>query len=298
MNDDEVLTLSHYVAIFVDLLGQRPLLRQLTALPTSEDEEAKVIAALRDTAGTVIALRETFRSYFAEAAKHMSAPEQVPLEIRERLAASTGLSPNLHTFSDSVIITVPLDNDFFHLEPTIAVCSALVGVSATFLGFLAAGKPLRAGLDEGLLLRIGPNDYYGPALERCYHLESRVAEYPRIALGKAFVNYLEAIVVQPPVNLVAVLASKWAAFCLTMVVLDDDGTPILDYLGEAVRSVIPLPEAASTVKKACDWALQESMRFQNDERLGPRYDSLLRYVSSRTHLWESSATRNASTSAG
>lgn len=86
----------------------------------------------------------------------------------------------LTQFSDSIVISTDrTDAGLLHL---INHCER-IGFQLLKLGFLCRG-----GVSEGLLFHEN-NIVLGPALIEAYHLESRIAQYPRIILSKDVEKY-------------------------------------------------------------------------------------------------------------
>lgn len=59
---------------------------------------------------------------------------------------------------------------------------------------MASKKAFRAGVEVGLGTELDNGEIYGPVLYKAYELESKVAEYPRIVVGKELINYLTTLV--------------------------------------------------------------------------------------------------------
>ena len=85
---DDKLLLQHYLIVFLDILGQRSGLREITTLPTNETEKHEFIVKLQGTIGKVDAVRRAFRDFFNAAELHTPNTSLVPAEHREEFIAS------------------------------------------------------------------------------------------------------------------------------------------------------------------------------------------------------------------
>ena len=64
------LLFQNYLVVFLDHLGQRKILEEISKLPTNSDEQQEFIQLIKETHGKVIALREIFRDFFDESKKY------------------------------------------------------------------------------------------------------------------------------------------------------------------------------------------------------------------------------------
>ena len=78
MNDN--LLFQKYLVVFLDHLGQRKILEEISELPTSADEQQKFIQLIKETHGKVSALRGIFSKYFDESKKYRPNVNLVPSE--------------------------------------------------------------------------------------------------------------------------------------------------------------------------------------------------------------------------
>lgn len=270
--------LGHHLVAFLDVLGQREKFRGLQ-LPKNAYEEAQVKEVLRRTAGFVLDLRTEFHRQFEVFEKGVGMSEQIKAPLR----------PSFVGFSDSFVVSVPLRNDVGDLVPVITVFSALSAAAIVMLTSLASRHPLRGGIDVGLATEIGPGEIYGTALERAYLLESKIAQYPRIAIGDELWNYLNSVLVEfakrrtPVANSIAAITERTMGLMAT----DTDGRRILDYLGSMVVQHSARGHKENMVLPAYQFVLVEQKRVvaEGSPELIARYASLRSYFESRMSLW-------------
>jgi hypothetical protein len=135
----------------------------------------------------------------------------------------------------------------------------VIGAAAvSFNSCMAIGVPIRGGIDLGFAMNIGPDEIYGPALASAYHLESKVAAYPRIVVGKTLVSYLKELSDSRPEPEIEKVNCLLANKSLALLTTDDDGNMIVDHLGDYIRNILQkIPDIADAVSKAYMFASSE-----------------------------------------
>ena len=201
-------------------------------------------------------------------------------------------------FSDCIQAYVCLHTDKYHSNAVNGVYGTLLACGGMLLLSLASKKAFRAGVEVGLGTELDNGEIYGPVLYKAYELESRVAEYPRIVIGRELINYLTQLAqghkqipeqAKEDVELCKLMATR----CLKMIVQDLDSVPMLDYLGnEFFQSINENPERAKEFKEVVNLALKfvESEYVKRkklgDKKLALRYYLLLNYFKARKPLQE------------
>jgi hypothetical protein len=285
------LTLGYYVIAFIDLLGQQEFLRNLTSLPgsTSPQELEKIKKDLKNTYGAVKGMRKFFSDSF-EAFSRRPTKDLSEFTVQQRKEYNS-LNNNpikIQTFSDSVVIFMPLTTTATAKLPIRGIWGIFGAAATTFMCCLAAGHPIRGAIDVGIGMDITKNEIYGPALSRAYTLESRIAKYPRIVIGNELINYLKQLNNQTQTDLTSQTSKQIAGYCLNCLEKDDDGYPILDYLGENYRQCFGDVIDANVVNKAYNQVLNFCEKFQrtNNSKLAFRYTLLRNYFENRLPLWK------------
>lgn len=281
------LLFQHYLVVFIDILGQRGSLREIKDLPTDFTEREKFIKKIQETIGKVNVVRGAFRDFFNAARAHTPETKIVPTEYREEFIASQKSEEYFYGFSDSIIIAVPLRSDDENCTAVNGLYSAFVATSGISLIALSAQITMRGGLDVGVATQIEGREIYGPALERAYFLESNLAEYPRFVIGKELFNYLHWVENQPCKTRLGEVAKTIAKLCREMIVLDTDGRPMLDFMGERAREASDNLVKAEEVKSARDFVASQYKRHFDEEnhKLSSRYFRLLKYINARAKQW-------------
>lgn len=281
------LTFQHYLIVFLDILGQRSVLRKIKDLPSNETEKEIFIDKIRKTIGKVDTIRNAFRQYFDASNTYLPNANLVPAELREEYLSAQKSEAYFYGFSDSIIVAVPLMSNDENCTAINGVYSALVATCGIgFLG-LASSITLRAGLDVGVGTQIEGLEVYGPALERAYYIESNLAEYPRFVVGKELINYLLSVEKQQCKTRLGVVAKSMAKFCKEMIIRDTDGRFMLDFMGERSKEAADNSINAELVKFAHDFVVSQHQKYANEdnEQLASRYFRLLKYINARKKLW-------------
>jgi hypothetical protein len=284
---DDKLLFQHYLLVFVDILGQRRSLREIKDLPTNDTEKEGFIKKLQETIGKVDVLRGAFREFFETTESHTPDTSLVPPQHRAEFIASQKSEAYFYGFSDSIIIAVPLMNDNENCTAINGVYSAFMATCGISLIALSTNVALRGGLDVGVATQIEGREIYGPALERAYFLESNLAEYPRLLIGKELFTYLNWVENQQCKTRLGEIARSMAKFCREMIVQDTDGRLMLDFMGERAREAADNSLTAEVVKSARDFVISRYKGHSEVEnhKLSSRYFRLLRYINSRAKRW-------------
>jgi hypothetical protein len=278
------MTLAYYFVAYVDLLGQSDELARLKSLPQTEADKAATIAIMKDTAGVVRNVRQSFQEYF-ETSKTMSpeALKNVPPERKEEFKQIRALKVFHTGFSDSFVIAVPLQveggRDPVGLARAVNdLWNALIGLTGLSLIALSQGIALRGGVDIGLGIQIFPNEVYGPVLVSAHRLESQVAEYPRTAVGSGVLDYLAFLEQLPETEPLNRYTATMATRCRDFIcAAPDDGCPMLHFLSRHVPAATPL--AIPDRRAAENWVRDQIEKYSSNrnEKLARRYARLYRY---------------------
>jgi hypothetical protein len=202
------------------------------------------------------------------------APEQ-----RKIYRVSTNNPIQIKPFSDAIIVSVSLNTKATKL-PTRGIFGIFTAAASTALVSLATGHPIRGGIDIGLGMEIHKGEIYGPSLSRAYSLESKVAGYPRIVVGKECIDYLQSTANIKPKDIFDEIGAAIAKDCLKLLKIDVDGCAIIDFLGEYFFQVVKYKIDQTIVNKALTNVIMYSERYkkENNTKLAFRYTLLRRYM--------------------
>jgi hypothetical protein len=148
-------------------------------------------------------------------------------------------------------------------------------------------RPIRGGIDVGLGLDIGVDEFYGPALERAHHLESRVADYPRIVVGNELWDYLNATETQKSKTKFGEAAAEIAHFNKIFITEDYDGNRILDFMGQYTAQQFPTSLRREISKKIDNYITKQALaaQLEKNDKFMSRYHKLRTYFDGRALFW-------------
>jgi hypothetical protein len=285
--------LCHHLVGFFDVLGQSNKLRELKVLPRNEEERARTVHLLKQTAGAVIGIRRMFKDYFDAAGAPTAFSRQLPDPARAFIQGVTAADVTYRAVSDSFIVTVSLGETDVQSMPISGVWRAFVAASGMWLLALSAGYPIRGGIDVGLAIRIDGDEVYGPAIACAYHLESKTAGGPRIVVGGTCVDYLNSVSSRRATDLRARIAAEMSGLCLSMLRRDWDGAMTLHPLGSKMLEISRTAgigrqdNIAERVKPAHDAVRRELHEAEacGNAKLVDRYQRLLEYFDLHAGDW-------------
>ncbi len=234
-------------------------------------------------------MRKSFRETFALFANYEGAADLSQLNEVDRQLYKSAINPSIHlfAFSDSITIYIPLKKEESGLNVPISGIHGILGAAGMIsLIMLAAGHPIRGGIDVGIAFEIGNDEVYGPALARAYSLESNVSQYPRITIGEELIQYLQINATQKENgDRVKSVEKTLAKQCAKFIAVDDDGIPFIDYLGEDFLSNLPDNSRELTIA-AYQFVVSKSIQYKKEKnsKLAFRYSLLRNYFESRLSL--------------
>ena len=288
---EQEIRLGHFVLGFFDILGQSGKLRQLGFPPRNVDEEERVI---RQAVADVNRLRGLFQRHFDERRTEVEqAVSESPESHRE--AWRELLAPRIVSWgiSDAYCVAVPLrergSGTAGAFATMVDLLRALEAAAITWLFSLAAGAPLRGGMEIGTAASIGENEVYGGPLARAHHLESEVAGWPRIVVGEHLVEFLKDHR-QDDLDLGPAVTS-FADQCWSMLRQDRDDRMTIDALGGSWAT--PERRRRNSDMFARAYATVHSQLREHEaarcSKLVRRYTELRTYFTSHAPNWHHSA---------
>lgn len=275
----------NYVVGLIDFLNQGSQLEMLNAIPENDDQKPQFIDAAKRTIGVVDCFRKAFQELFKQmTARPPSARrELLNEEQKEDFDRLTAVEIGCQHFSDTTVIYSPLVNSKGALTLH-GVHSMLIAAGSTLLSALAAKVAFRGGIEVGVGVEYWPNEIYGPVLRHAYNLESTVAEYPRVVLGNKVMAFIHHAIANTEPGLLPALSRDVGSACTALICVDQDGVPIVDYLGKGFRDFAHGLDYDSVIGTAQDFVTNEHERFKSDKnhKLALRYARLRQYFRTRS----------------
>ncbi len=290
------IVLCNYAAAFVDILGQRRQLQRFSRLPDTSDEKqmSDFKAVLKGTVGVVNGLVTHFKRFF-RAFSNNSRGRRLPESLRSAFESLRRMEIHFQRFSDGLFVFVPLAVDKIPV-PINGVFGLLAACGTASLISLAAGHPIRGGIELGWGVEYHPDELYGSVVARAYELESEVARYPRFVVGEQLTEYIHATEAHSAQDAASQVGRSLAAYCRSMLITDDDGYPIIDYLGTAFRELGNNAVTKEVVRRAYEFVLAQSSEWKEkkDTELAFRYAMLRDYFDARLPEWNEDNRRTKS----
>jgi plasmid stabilization system protein ParE len=151
---------------------------------------------------------------------------------------------------------------------------------------LGMRHPVRGSVEIGWGVELAPGEIYGAIVARAYELESLVAGYPRIVVGRTVYEFLRSHADNETPGVAAQIDRELARKCLGMLAEDEDGYLMVDYLGDGFRDAVTKGQHTVLYDHARPFVLEQFHlhRSNLDAKLAPRYAWLLRYFDARAPL--------------
>lgn len=250
---------------FIDLLGFGSLVEKSAIEP---DLPKKILDAL-----VTLQPRTIEEEAYASINYEMCPPEEVAA-VRELLEIMTRNMKSMHPvvityFSDSLVISARSD-DVIASQMILDLLAKL-----TIKMWVDHSLLLRGGITEGDLIHLENGPLFGPAMNRAYYLESKIAKHPRVLIDGTSLEKYRAV----------------DTFRLFESFFENDGEHYYASLGTAYRHIINdsslalsgevvlekfRGSLASTTRR-----LSKIMREQEDEGIRSKYNWLIDEISKR-----------------
>jgi hypothetical protein len=294
-----------YLVAFFDILGQRDKMSRITLPPLIENEDT--IDKFKQDVLRLHRNVQAFRNFFSKALNSFAQGgienNEIPEQAKPLISKLREHPITYRTFADSVIVHIRLKGDEIQYAGR-SMYGVLGAAAVTFNSCMAMGVPIRGGIDLGFAMNIGPDEIYGPALASAYHLENKVAAYPRIVVGHTLVSYLKKLSDSSPTTDTDIEKANHllAKKSLNLMTVDDDGNMIVDHLGDYIRNILQeILVTADVVSKAYDFACSEYKKYRIVRNEAPsigngdalkrcalladRYELLIKYFKKHLHSW-------------
>jgi len=285
-------SIGHYCVGLVDILSQSDALAQWEHCELTDIASPELQSAVKATVGTVHGVRRVATSFIKEFGAAGILPELTsilaPAQV-DRLRDFKASTLQLQSFSDTTVWYSQLRASHDLLIPH-DVHGMIAGLATIFPMFLGQGTVLRGAVEVGMATDAFDNEVYGPCLARAYHLESKVAKYPRLVVGPVLMNLLADMAKLSGPDIFEQVVREMANEMLHhLIAQDQDGNYIIDYLGTVMkqRAEDAAVDFNGQVRRVYSFVEAEYARFEKmgHEVLGPRYKSLKHYFDSRRHVW-------------
>lgn len=276
MNDQHI-HLCDYAVAFIDILGQKAEMPS-RHLPADQDE---AIAMVKKSVGKIVGTQKLFERFYTVFSSKEGLYSQLPEDVKEKVPDMAPGELKRQVFSDGIVIYVPLGNGVVK-SPANSLFGLLMASGMLCGSGLAAGGPLRVGIDAAWAIEYRPGEIYGSAVAHAYQLESEVAQWPRVVVGEGILGYLQYYAESSGEEMSMQYRRKIARLCQGLISQDIDGQHIVDYLGNGFREAAPDGfgvEALTSARAFIDGQLQH-WENEHDVKLAQRYKNVQQYYES------------------
>lgn len=288
----ESKNIKYYLGIYLDILGQGEKLKCMDRIPDTDEEMKQFSDILSETVIPVVELQRSFDKSFEQYQNLDNLIDQKAMsnlsdEQREIYLNARKISSKDMRFSDTMVIYFPLDYDSC-FSPMIATYAALNAVASTFITMLADGIPLRGAINIGTGIELKQSGLYGQVLYNLHHLESKIAEYPRIIIGDKLIEmitYYQNLSDEKIDDTYKRIDKLVSHDIRDIIKKDSDNYHILHYLNKDFASDDKKGELKLYERVAKFIDDQLTMHSQN-LKLKKRYERLNEYVRNHKQDWE------------
>lgn len=273
---DDTLHLCDYAVAFIDLLGQRAAMPE-RHLPPNKDE---ALAIVKKSVGRIIGTQKLFEDFYNSYTSPKQSYSKLPPSIQRTLPEMSPAQLRWQYFSDGLVVYVPLGSGLV-ASPVNSILGLLLASGMLCLLGLAAGSPIRAGIDAAWAVEYRPNELYGSALAYAYKLESEIAQWPRVVVGEGLVGYLQHYATDGDNSISSQFRREMGSICLKLLAVDIDGNHIIDYLGQEYRKVTKDTLNKPTIDQARKYVEEQIVHWHqaDDMKLVKRYEIVRSYLS-------------------
>lgn len=296
----------NYVVAYLDIMGQKDSLKQLPKVLLEDTDSKSYLPKIEETYGKTHQIRSLIKDYLKgmeDRIGHKSFYDNLSDEQRKNIEGM--FSPiEFRYFGDSVAVYSKLTNTGGMLSVN-PIYQILIGMAINMMKGFSNHIVLRGGIDIGIAVEWEEFGIYGSALYSAYELESTIADYPRIVLGKELIDYLSYWKNNQGVDSVSRLNKQVANQCFSIISKDSDGRPIIDFLNENMQSLFGETEREKIfnslqphVANGFDFIKKEYAHFEKEKdlnlsqlekekylKLSQRYKLLYDYYLSRVKKW-------------
>jgi len=263
--DSNIKTVEWYAVSFLDILGQK---NKLSVLNNMDLTDKEVNIAIKNTYGNIQKLRSAIQKIYDTFEKKTTTnnPKYGSNKIK------------INSFSDAVVNYISLRDDINKI-PFNGIYNLLLANGWMLLSKLYEGVPIRGGIDIGRGIEFNTNGYeelYGTALSNPYYIESNIANYPRIVIGKRLYDHIYNTSKSTNKKEADKINRGMAEKCLDLIIQDKDGEYIIHYLSETYQTV----DGFNTLcKKAKKFINNQLILFNDKQSIKEyqKYKKLIKY---------------------
>lgn len=223
INKENRKIVSNYCVGFLDMLGLKEKFHKHAENPLTQSHDiiSNIIQPLEDLQVRVDSLN-----------KPRDFKILLGLGVSQDIIDELALIPKKQNWSDGLVIFSRAKNlsDAFCTHNILRIIQHC-GVCC-FSGLSGDNiAPIRGAIELDWGVELSENEIFGAAVGASYEYESKIAQYPRIVIGKKLMEFLKsASCIDQPTNNYEKINKYFAQECLKWIEEDIDGHFIVDYL--------------------------------------------------------------------
>lgn len=278
----------NYCVGFVDILGHKVSYGQFSLVPNEYSPEFSQV--LKDMLHPVEWMQYIVENHgYLDVLPSLNGSRIDYHTITGKVMRSPAVEFKTLAWSDCMAFFFAFDR--YHFADQLYLLLKMIVMSGWLvLEGLAKGYPLRGGLELGWGIEF-KGSMFGNAFAEAYALESKIAKYPRIMIGKKLTEYLNNFVkaefeylgIKNVVNHDILTAKIFAKKCLDLIGEDSNGDNYVDYLNPKFIGNLnkeTYDSAHEFVRNTYHTFSQENQSKSDSEKLAARYKELLDYFDS------------------
>lgn len=230
----ETFEMHEYGVIYLDILGQKELMKKIESGEASSEDKEKMQAVLRHIKRISKELLDVKKGFLPERADviysmHFAGDEGVRKnDIQEAL---TEMALGVRQFSDTTMIYVRLDGKNSVIVHRLFFIFLGVLESSLFQS-LKEGIFIRGAVAKGKAWKIDQDNLYGPVINDAYILEEKVAQWSRIVVSNEVISLFKEVLLKCKKEVL--LCSPFLQLAKTSFVKGLDGVCQLTFFAPAV----------------------------------------------------------------
>jgi hypothetical protein len=284
----------YYIVAYLDVLGQKAVFNRLCPIKSGNEIDDRLKQEISENLYYLKTLRDTLNSYFIGYTSDEPSNVNINPAFQNQFNQMRKSEIFFQYFSDSVIAFVPLKFKTFYSVVVNGVWGVMAGCCMAMLGSLSTEHAIRGGIEISWGTRLESGEIYGPALNKAYSLESKIAKNPKIIIGDGVWNFLRSVsdkVRQHPkqipkdIDYCQIIANR----CLNLVLDDIDGCRILDYLGPGFLELQKnSPEFYQLYEESKQFVVNSFKKYseEGNSKLAEKYRYLVDFFQSRSPFIE------------
>jgi hypothetical protein len=271
----------YYCVAFLDLLGTGATNKNISELKYADPEGAARMLARE------IAKVRSFREAFNELLEILQKREPAETTSEPHPNSRASRFGNLikhYTFSDSSIIHCSLNTQQGALVPVKSCFWMLLAVALAQLQELAMGVSFRGGIEVDFAASHSDDgrEILGPALSGAVQLEKCKADFPRVAIGKGFHDYLKVHANQDDISQENRLNKTWAKKCIEIISEDSKGILSVDLTASGITPWVGKDLHRKLLDRSVCFARKQIEEHKDKAKISQKYEMLLADLTKRS----------------